>query len=146
MSPIIKARFDPKAFDKVDFVGKQIRKAIATANFQLAKEVSGHGHERHPVDTGFAQASWWVQNDGAPAEHPAPPPEETLYLFAKLDAAIIMESAGKVFSVVNSAEYIRELEYEGHSKQNSGWVERSAARYRIFLDEAIAYVKKESGP
>ena len=111
----------------------KIKKAVLKANVKLYNDcVDGT-----PVDTGFARASWWPQVDHNPATHPNPPSVEDPSATPPNAAAFAL-GVGRLFSVVNSAAYIRRLEYDGHSAQNVGWVQRAAAAYPANLRSYMA--------
>ena len=126
---------------------KELKLAVLVANTQLHADCV----EGTPVDTGFARASWWVQANRQPAENPHPPtPQGKPKAGEEQGAAIpspsanggvLLNGVGALFSVVNSAKYIRRLEVDGHSQQNVGWCQRAAVAYPTNLKTALAKLK-----
>ena len=138
---MIKARFDPKAFEKVDFVDKQIRRVILASHMDLDREI----RLGNPFDTGFSSASWWAMANGEPSEHPNPPQKGATYpKGGQSDVAAMLASVGGLLTLANSAPYIRRLN-EGYSPQApAGWVDALANRYQDFVDIHILEEKGKS--
>lgn len=132
-----------KGLENLQATGKQIKLAILIANTKLFNAVSSgeDGDNGTPVDTGFARASWWMQVDSNPGTHPSPPVAGAQSPAPVANPAALLAGVGRVFSVVNSANYIRRLEYDGYSGQNVGWVNRAAEKYPQWLNDALDQAK-----
>lgn len=99
-----------------DKVSKRDLPKLAVAS---AMEAYSRVKERTPVDTGFAQASWWMSlgETGSPGQ------------------VVYAASLGDVIRVANSARYIVPLEY-GHSKKRpEGMVRVTLAEWDSIVDE-----------
>lgn len=127
-----------KNIQAVEATKRQMQLAVLSSNLVLAEECK----IGTPIETGFARASWWIQANGAPGSNPSPPSDDGgSQASASFNAAVALAAVGGVFSIVNSAKYIRRLEYDGHSAQNVGWVNRAAARYPDIFAQELAKAK-----
>ena len=137
MASFVRVKIDKAGIAKAALLPKQLRQVIFATHLDLWNDTVAV--EEHPVDTGFARASWWAQANNAPVGHPnQPSPEETYPTSPSPDPVAVEKSIGGTLSIVNNAAYIRRLEYDGHSPQGSGWVNRAASRYNDNLRKNLA--------
>lgn len=131
---MIKCRFDPRAFDKVNFTGKQVRRVIFASHLDLDTGL----RNRNPFDTGFSASSWWAMADGSPASHTGSKGGGR----GSADPQTLMRSIGGRLTMANSAPYIRRLN-AGYSPQApAGWVNAVANSYSDFI---ALHIMQESG-
>jgi hypothetical protein len=122
---MIKARFDPRAFEKLAFTEKQVRRVIFASHLDLDRTL----RERNPFDTGFSASSWWAQADGSPGSHTGTKGGGR----GSADPQTLMKSIGGRLTMANSAAYIRRLN-AGYSPQApAGWVNAVANMYQDFI-------------
>jgi len=126
---MIKVKFNPKDVQKILAIPGGIEKAIVATTVELFADVV----EDTPIDTGFARASWFVavNGEGGHPEPPEPNKEPASVPMPAYPAEALLGSAGKRIVIANSAAYIRRLEYDGWSPQNSLWITRAVAKYPL---------------
>lgn len=129
---MIKARFDPAAFEKLDFTMKQLKRVVMSAHVSLDRKL----RDRNPFDTGFSANSWWPAVDGAPASNPNTPATGGGDRGTS-DPAVLLASIGHVLTLANSAPYEGKLN-EGYSPQApAGWIDAAANEYQDDIEAAI---------
>ena len=122
---MIRCRFDPRAFDKVNFTDKQVRRVIFASHLDLDREL----RNRNPFDTGFSASSWWAMANGSPASHTGKAGGGR----GSADPQTMMASIGGTLTMANSAVYIKRLN-EGYSPQApAGWINAVANMYQDFI-------------
>lgn len=99
-----------------------------------------------PVETGFAQASWWVSIDNAPATTPLAVEgmdDDKIggQVVSDITIALTGIDPGHVFALHNNANYILKLEY-GSSDQATGGMVRPV---QAGADAIMAEVAGELG-
>jgi hypothetical protein len=136
---VITARFDQRAFEKLDFTVRQIHRVILASDVKLDANLRAG----NPVDTGASRASWWAMANGDPPSNPNPPAEGATGIPAgSADPAVLLASIGGILTLANDAAYIGRLN-EGWSPQApAGWVDAVANEYQDYVAE---YCLQEKG-
>lgn len=123
---MIKARFDPAAFEKLAFTQRQVRRVIFASHVDLDTNL----RQRNPFDTGFSASSWWAMANGAPSGHTGSKGGGR----GSANPATLLASIGGILTMANSAPYIRRLNQGWSPQAPAGWVDAIANEYQDYIE------------